>query len=128
MDENNLSELEIEEDKQRIRLKKYDGQKPEIYYQPKVEKSEKTPQEKEDQNIKKITSPMVGTFYRASSPEAKPYVEVGQTCKKNDVVCIVEAMKVMNEIKTEVGGQITKILVENGESVEFGQALFEVKI
>src|SRR5262249_35624477 len=71
-----------------------------------------------------ITSPMVGTFYRAPSPEAKPYVEVGTVVEKGDVVCIIEAMKMMNEIQAEAHGRILKILVENGQPVEYEQALF----
>ncbi|MCS6926516.1 MAG: acetyl-CoA carboxylase biotin carboxyl carrier protein, partial [Candidatus Binatia bacterium] len=71
-----------------------------------------------------ITAPMVGTFYRASSPEAPPYVEVGSVVEKGDVVCIIEAMKMMNEIQAEVRGRVVKILVENGKPVEYGQPLF----
>jgi acetyl-CoA carboxylase biotin carboxyl carrier protein len=74
-----------------------------------------------------ITSPMVGTFYRAPSPDAAPYVEVGDRVSKDSPVCIVEAMKVMNEIKAEVEGEILEILVQNGEPVEFGQPLFLVR-
>ncbi len=78
-------------------------------------------------NLKEITSPMVGTFYASSSPEAAPYVEVGQTVTPETVVCIIEAMKVMNEIKAEVSGVITEVAAENGKPVQFGQALFRVK-
>lgn len=74
-----------------------------------------------------ITSPMVGTFYRASSPDADPFVSVGDVVTPDSTVCIIEAMKVMNEIKAETKGKVTKILVENGEAVEFGQNLFEVE-
>jgi len=81
----------------------------------------------EDKNLISIVSPMVGTFYRASSPDASPYAEVGSFVKKNQVVCIVEAMKLMNEIESEVEGKIVKILVENGQAVEFGQALFQIE-
>ena len=73
-----------------------------------------------------IPSPMVGTFYRAPSPDAAPYVEVGDRIQPDTVVCIVEAMKVMNEIKAEVSGEVLEILVQNGEPVEFGQPLFLV--
>ncbi len=127
MDENNLSELEIEEDKQRIRLKKYEGQKLKNYSEPlPLEQKEKT-KKPEDQNLIEIKSPMVGTFYRSSSPGAKPYADVGETVKEDDILCIIEAMKVMNEIKSETNGQITQILVEDGQPVEFGQTLFTVK-
>jgi acetyl-CoA carboxylase biotin carboxyl carrier protein len=74
-----------------------------------------------------IKSPMIGTFYRAPSPEAPPYVEVGTEVNPETVVCIVEAMKVMNEIKAEVKGIITQVLLENGKPVEFGQPLFKVR-
>ncbi len=74
-----------------------------------------------------IVSPMVGTFYQAMSPEAPPYVKVGQTVTEDTVVCIIEAMKVMNEIKAETSGVITEIAAENGKPVQFGQALFRVK-
>src|SRR5580698_7919070 len=74
-----------------------------------------------------IKSPMIGTFYRAPSPEAGSYVEVGNEVNPETVVCIIEAMKVMNEIKAEVKGVITQILVENAKPVEFGQPLFKVR-
>jgi acetyl-CoA carboxylase biotin carboxyl carrier protein len=73
-----------------------------------------------------ITSPMVGTFYRAPAPDADPYVEVGDMVQVGQTVCIVEAMKLMNEIESEVRGRIIQILVENAQAVEFGQTLFLV--
>ena len=76
---------------------------------------------------KTIKSPMVGTFYRSSSPGGKPFVEVGQTVKEGQPVCIIEAMKIMNEIEADVGGRVTRILCENGQAVEFGQPLFIVE-
>jgi acetyl-CoA carboxylase biotin carboxyl carrier protein len=76
---------------------------------------------------KEIKSPMVGTFYAALSPEAAPYVTVGQEITPDSVVCIIEAMKVMNEIKAEISGVITEVCAENGKPVQFGQALFRVK-
>lgn len=77
----------------------------------------------EDQGIK-ITSPMVGTFYRAPSPDAKSYVEIGTVVEKGDVVCIIEAMKMMNEIQAESRGRVVKILVDNGQPIEYEQPLF----
>ena len=74
-----------------------------------------------------IKSPMVGTFYRAGSPGAKPLADVGQAIKSGDAVCIIEAMKIMNEIESDHSGTITKVLVENGQPVEFGQPLFIVE-
>lgn len=78
-------------------------------------------------NAPSIKSPMVGSFYRASSPEADPFVKVGDVVTPESTVCIIEAMKVMNEIKAEVKGRISKIMIENGEAVEFGQSLFEIE-
>lgn len=78
-------------------------------------------------NLIEIKSPMVGTFYRSSSPESEPFVGLGKEVDQESVVCIIEAMKVMNEIKAEVKGTIRKILVENATSVEFGQPLFLVE-
>ncbi len=74
-----------------------------------------------------VISPMVGTFYRAPSPGADPFVEVGQDVKKGDTLCIIEAMKLLNEIEAETSGKIKAILVENGQPVEFGQALFIIE-
>ncbi|MBS4759955.1 MAG: acetyl-CoA carboxylase biotin carboxyl carrier protein [Clostridium sp.] len=76
---------------------------------------------------KPITSPMVGTFYLASSPGAKPFVEVGATVSTGQVVCIIEAMKLMNEIESEVSGKVTQICVKDGEAVEYGQVLMYVE-
>lgn len=76
---------------------------------------------------KPLTSPMVGTFYSAPSPDAKPFVEVGQTVSQGDVVCIVEAMKLMNEIEAEVSGKIVEICVKDGQPVEFGQVLMYIE-
>ncbi len=80
-----------------------------------------------DENVKTITSPLVGTFYSASSPDAEPFVRVGDTVKKGQVVGIVEAMKLMNEIESEHDGVITEIIVNNGDMVEYGQVLIKVK-
>ncbi len=78
-------------------------------------------------NLHKITSPMVGTFYHSSSPDAEPYVKVGSKVSTDSIVCIVEAMKLFNEIEAEVNGEIVEVLVKNGQLVEFGQPLFLVK-
>ena len=85
--------------------------------------SEAAPMEKS----REIVSPMVGTFYTAGSPDSPPYVEVGQEVTEETVVCIIEAMKVMNEIKAEARGVIAEVLAENGKPVQFGQALFRLK-
>ncbi len=88
---------------------------------------EKAAVKAEDPSLHRILSPMVGTFYAAPSPGAAPYVQVGATVNEKTVVCIVEAMKLMNPIEAEVKGEIVEILVENGQLVEYGQALFVVK-
>ena len=80
-----------------------------------------------DASIAFITSPFVGTFYRAPAPEAENFVEIGSQVKKGAPLCIIEAMKLMNEIEADFGGTIVEILVENGKSVEFGQKLFKIK-
>ena len=74
-----------------------------------------------------VKSPMVGTFYRASSPGAKPFAEIGQAIKEGETICIVEAMKILNEIEADKTGTITQILVENGQAVEYGQPLFIIE-
>lgn len=77
--------------------------------------------------VEEITSPMVGTFYTAASPDSDPFVKVGDKIASDTTVCIVEAMKVMNEIKADISGEIVEILVENGTAVQFGEPLFRVK-
>lgn len=80
-----------------------------------------------NENLHKIVSPMVGTFYSAPSPDADPYVKVGDKVTESSIVCIVEAMKLFNEIEAEVNGEIVEVLVQNGQLVEYGQPLFLVK-
>ena len=87
---------------------------------------EEAPASKKPDNLIPITSPMVGTFYRAPAPEEPAFVEVGQSINNGDVVCIIEAMKLMNEIEAEITGKVVEIAVENGEPVEFGQTLLWV--
>jgi len=132
MNENGLTELEIEKDGVRIRLKKGSGgiERAVEYVAPAAAGA--APQaaavkEAPRAGTAEIKSPMVGTFYRAPSPEAPPYVNVGDTVNPGQVICIIEAMKLMNEIKAEVKGKIVDIQVENAEPVEFGQALFTIE-
>jgi acetyl-CoA carboxylase biotin carboxyl carrier protein len=80
-----------------------------------------------DKNWVEVTSPMVGTFYRASGPDEPPFIEVGDTIRLGQAICIIEAMKLMNELEAEVTGEVMEILVENGKPIEFGQALMRVK-
>ena len=97
-------------------------------FQPKEEEkieNKNVPQQKEEGNM--VTSPMVGTFYLKPSPDSHPYVEVGKKVKKGDVLCIIEAMKLMNEIESEIEGEIKEILVEDAQPVEYGKPLFVIK-
>ncbi len=97
---------------------------------PEIQREETTEQNKDKNRNEKtveIEAPMVGTFYRAPSPEADPFVEVGDIVKKEDTLCIIEAMKLMNEIDAEVKGKIIEILVEDGEAIEYGQPLFVIE-
>lgn len=99
---------------------------PETAQQPKaVEKASEKPPAKE--NLIEVRSPIVGTFYRAPSPNADPYVQVGQSVSTGTVLCIIEAMKLMNEIESEASGKIAKILVENAQPVEYNQVLFLIE-
>ncbi|MEA1913228.1 MAG: acetyl-CoA carboxylase biotin carboxyl carrier protein [candidate division WOR-3 bacterium] len=101
--------------------------------EPILKEPEKPPEKKEPEPEKRgdkfhtIRSPMVGTFYRAPAPDAPPYVEEGDHIKKGDVVCIIEAMKIMNEIESDVSGEIAKVLVSNEDPVEYNQELFIVR-
>ncbi len=92
----------------------------------KVEKTEKA-EEKNEEDYKIVKSPMVGTFYSKSSPTADPYVEVGSKVKKGDILCIVEAMKLMNEIESEFDGEIVEVCVNDGDMVDYGKPLFKIK-
>jgi acetyl-CoA carboxylase biotin carboxyl carrier protein len=81
-----------------------------------------------EENLHILTSPIVGTFYRSSSPTSEPFVKLGDTVEANQTLCIVEAMKLMNEVQSDVSGTIVKILVENGQPIEYGQPLFGIKV
>ena len=138
MNENELTEIEIEREGTKIKLKKgrFEGldatsRALPVSYQvesaPSPLLSPKQESAADNKNFKEIKSPMVGTFYRAPSPEAPPFVEVGQTVEVGQVVCIVEAMKLMNEIKSEIRGKVVQAPVENAQAVEYGQTLFAVE-
>ncbi len=143
MKDNDLSEFSMEQDGLKIRIKRGpEGFQPTVVTPPAVPAqlaaapvSTQAPGASAAPapgvvaaDAKHIASPMVGTFYRAASPDAPPYVEVGQEVDVETVVCIIEAMKVMNEIKAEVKGVITEVMAENAKPVEFGQKLFAVRV
>jgi acetyl-CoA carboxylase biotin carboxyl carrier protein len=131
---NNLTELELEHQGVRIRLRHeltakapvvvHQESAPTISQQPSHAVSSGTPVMEGTAGFVTVTSPIVGTFYRSPSPDADFYVDEGDFVKRGQVLCIVEAMKLMNEIESEIDGRIVKILVENTKSVEYGQALF----
>ena len=135
LESSELEEIEIHEGEESVRLVKNKTETVVTHQvQPnqldKVVESSEQPQKSapliENSEGEVITSPMVGTFYAAASPGAKPFISVGDEIQEGDVVCIVEAMKMMNEIKSDFSGKVTSVLVENSEPVEFGQALFTV--
>ena len=133
MKENDLAELELERDGLKIKLKKNSGQIEQIITASSQEPAIEAKAAKEEkpaaptQGLIEIKSPMVGTFYRAPSPENASFVDIGSEIQPEQVICIIEAMKLMNEIKAEIKGRIKEILVENGHPVEFGQVLFRVE-
>jgi acetyl-CoA carboxylase biotin carboxyl carrier protein len=137
MRQNELTELEIETEGLRVKLKK--GSEPVVshtYFGQQAGPAAAAPgatapaagtAAEAKEPGREITSPMVGTFYGSASPEASPYVEVGTEVNEETVVCIIEAMKVMNEVKAETRGVITEILGENGKPVQYGQPLFRLR-
>lgn len=138
MTRNKLSEFELEKDDFKIKIKKASDAVPVVNYAPAPTlaptvptAASPTPQAVEAASAKvelpAINSPMVGTFYRSPSPESVPFIDVGSLVTPETVVCIIEAMKVMNEIKAETTGVIAEVLVENGKPVEFGQPLFRLR-
>lgn len=138
MQENGLTELEIEKNGFKVRLRKSsDGLEVKtrglaaehrtlVIPAPESSLLPEAPSE-EAQGIVVVRSPMVGTFYASPAPDKEPYVSKGKTVKEGDVLCIVEAMKLMNEIKSEISGRIVDILVNNGQPVEFDQPLFKIQ-
>ena len=146
MKQNELVEIEIKHGDDKIVLKRSQPQQPSITAVPMVGPNipvtpispnaaqiptpQVPPAESElqpEEELVEIKSPLVGTFYSAPSPDSEPYVEIGSHVDAQAVVCIIEAMKVMNEIKSEIGGTICEILVSNGQAVEYGQVLFRIR-
>jgi acetyl-CoA carboxylase biotin carboxyl carrier protein len=137
MKKNSVSEFEMEKEGFKIRLKRNGGGSPVVQYEEAPQVTYVTqstsgpaagaaPVPAPSSGIE-IKSPMIGTFYRSPSPESASYIEVGSEVGPETVVCIIEAMKVMNEIKAEVKGVITEVLVDNAKPVEFGQPMFKVR-
>ncbi|MCX7793683.1 MAG: acetyl-CoA carboxylase biotin carboxyl carrier protein [Thermodesulfovibrionales bacterium] len=130
--ETDITELVIEKEgiKVKVRRERFIGPF-EIQHAQKPVEIEKQPlpvaAEEETRRLITVTSPIVGTFYRSPSPDAPPFVEVGTRVKKGQILCIIEAMKLMNEIESEVDGVVMRILVENGQPVEYGEPLFLIE-
>jgi acetyl-CoA carboxylase biotin carboxyl carrier protein len=138
MKKNDLLVFEIEKDGFRLKLQKGSTVQttaigpagvatPQKSAATSAEALAKAPTPIESVPLREIVSPMVGTFYRAGSPDGSPFVDVGKTVTEETVVCIIEAMKVMNEIKAETSGVIAEVVAENGKPVQFGQVLFRVR-
>jgi acetyl-CoA carboxylase biotin carboxyl carrier protein len=140
LEESGIAEIEVKEGEESIKLSRNTGspvapvqqmiQQP-MMPQPQVPHETSQTQGKSDdssnQNRNTVNSPMVGTFYASASPESKPFVTVGQSVKKGDTLCILEAMKMMNQVQAESNGKILEILVDNAEPVEFDQPLFVIE-
>ena len=128
-----ITEIEVEGKDGRLRLKRggvanevileRGGQAPKAEVEARKEAAPAKPD-----NIRIITSPMVGTFYRSPNPEAQAFVEIGSFVKSGQALCIIEAMKLMNEVESEVSGKVVSILVENGQPVEYGEPLFHIEV
>jgi acetyl-CoA carboxylase biotin carboxyl carrier protein len=134
--ESGIAEIEIREGEQSIRVSRYAGPVQTLMQVPEsASLSLESPargvmaaqEPKSEAEGHKILAPMVGTFYTAPSPTSPPFARIGQTVKRGDIVCIIEAMKVMNQIESDVDGVVTALLVENGHPVEYGQPLLIVK-
>ncbi len=137
MKKNDLSVFEIEKDGFRLKLQKGPTAETAAVAPPPAapsktatttsETTPSAPKSVESPLMREIASPMVGTFYRSGSPDGPPFVDIGKTVTEDTVVCIIEAMKVMNEIKAETSGVIAEVVAENGRPVQFGQVLFRVR-
>jgi len=130
-----IVELELEDKRGKVKLKRgvvgADGAAVSFVPVPALDESaeaEKSKAAEAKSNIKTVTSPMVGTFYGAASPDIPSFVEMGSQVKSGQVVCIIEAMKIMNEIDSDVTGKVVSILVENGQPVEYGEPLFNIEV
>ncbi len=124
-----LSELEIEDKKGKVRLVRASNSSDEHHSAPAGALRRGAPRAATEAAAghRYVQSPMVGTFYRAASPDSEPFVEEGASVRKGQALCIIEAMKMMNEIEAEIGGKLVKILCENGQPVEYGQPLMIIE-
>ena len=135
LQESDLNEIEVREGEESVRINRekevqhivHQSAKSQASQPEKKSKKANVEEKIEDDSLKNIKSPMVGTFYRKPAPDKSPFVEVGQKISVGDTVCIVEAMKLMNEIESEAEGRLVKILVESGSTVEYGQPLFLIE-
>ncbi|MBI5359986.1 MAG: acetyl-CoA carboxylase biotin carboxyl carrier protein [Planctomycetes bacterium] len=133
MNEHSLAELDYEKEGLKVRLKKagqgFTGGQQAIFAMPPFQQAAQAPELKkaEDPSIYEVKSPLVGTFYRSPSPDAPVFVEIGDKIAKDKPLCIVEAMKVMNDIRSAEDGVVEEILASNGDPVEFGQVLFRIR-
>ena len=143
VEESGIAELELTEGEEKVKISRQPKQQqmaPQYIQTPQISQIPhqkdthtpstspiETPAPLTSSKEQQISSPMVGTFYRASSPDAGSFVEIGTSVKKGDILCIIEAMKILNEIESDKDGVIKKILIENGQPVEFGEALFVIE-
>jgi acetyl-CoA carboxylase biotin carboxyl carrier protein len=143
VEESGIAELELTEGEEKVKISRQPKQQqmaPQYIQTPQISQiphqedihtpstsPSETPAPLTSSKEQQISSPMVGTFYRASSPDAGSFVEIGTSVKKGDILCIIEAMKILNEIESDKDGVIKKILIENGQPVEFGEALFVIE-
>lgn len=132
IEESGIAELEIKEGEEFIRINRYSSAPAQIAYAPAPVAAQAAPVAAAAPVEEKITghivkSPMVGTFYRSASPGTKVFVEIGQSVMVGDTLCIIEAMKILNQIESDKSGTVTKILVDNAEPVEYGQPLFIIE-
>jgi len=130
LQESDLSEIEVKEGEESVRINRKKGnvEIPQQIIAAQVQKKEAVENGDEpEENLSYIQSPMVGTFYRSPAPGKPPFVEIGQKVKKGDTICIIEAMKMMNQVKSEFDGKIVDIKVENGQPVEFNESLVSIE-
>jgi acetyl-CoA carboxylase biotin carboxyl carrier protein len=130
LQESDLNEIEVKEGEESVRInrKKSDVEIPQQHVTTQVQKKEMVEHVDEpEENLSNIQSPMVGTFYRSPAPGKPPFVEIGQKVKKGDTVCIIEAMKMINQVKSEFDGKIIEIKIEDGQPVEFNESLVSIE-